>query len=156
MSTRQEIEQLKATFAENAAYTGPAGVIVVITPVDGSAYLHDGVTPGGWPIGSVIGGGGVVRSVVASGTSNTLSTLTGLQTAVIWRSATGGAKTQAIPAAASYPGYLLIVKVTPAVTGTLTITPASGTIDGAASYDIAAPDSLTLIADGANTDWIVT
>ncbi len=156
MSTRQEIQQILGTSAQNAAATLDVGVIVVITPVDGSAYVHDNTTPGGWPIGSVGGGGAVARSVVASGTTNTVSALTALQTAVIWRSATGGAKTQAIPAAAAYPGYLLIVKVTPAVTGTLTITPASGTIDGAASYDIAAPDSLTLIADGANTDWIVT
>jgi hypothetical protein len=83
--------------------------------------------------------------------------LTKPKTAVIWRSATVGAKTTSIPGSvAGNQGYALDI-VTPRNSGdTYTVVPTSGTIEGAASFSfIDQGGSLALLSDAANQDWIV-
>jgi hypothetical protein len=99
--------------------------------------------------------------VVSSGTTETLSTLTATRTAVIWRSATAGAKTTTIPDATLWDGYLITVKLTEGDgTAHSIVCASSGTIDGQASADITDDatlplTSITLLADGATNDWLV-
>jgi hypothetical protein len=83
--------------------------------------------------------------------------LSKVKTAVVWRSATAGAKSTSIPGSSSAnKGYALDV-ITPRNNGdTHTVTPTSGTIEGVSSYSfIDRGGSLSLLSDAAHTDWIV-
>lgn len=66
-----------------------------------------------------------------------------------------GAKAVAVPAgSAVQPGrvYFLVGQVA----GTAVLTPASGTINGAATYTQAATSSLAIVSDGANWQLLST
>lgn len=90
---------------------------------------------------------------VTSGTTGPTLTLTTPITAVIWSSATSGAKSQPLPDPTGKDCKIVHVKMRPSVTGTLTITPVAGMIEGQASIDIQQPDSVMLIADGTADNW---
>jgi hypothetical protein len=51
MTSRVEVGRTRGTTADNNAYTGPEGMITVVTDHWGEVRVHDGVTPGGYPIG---------------------------------------------------------------------------------------------------------
>jgi hypothetical protein len=77
---------------------------------------------------------------------------------IAWKSASGVAKSQAIPAASAVPmGNILIIKDAygDSAINPITITPSSGTIDISATAVIAAKyNSLTLQSDGVS-NWVV-
>jgi hypothetical protein len=80
-----------------------------------------------------------------------------VKTAVVWRSATGGAKTTSIPgSSAGNKGFALDI-ITPLNSGDMhSVTPTSGTIEGLASLSfLDNGGSLSLLSDADNTDWIV-
>jgi hypothetical protein len=101
-------------------------------------------------------GGPAATVRITTGTTNTLGSLTNVRTTVVWVSGTAGNKTQAIPSASGFDGYLITIKMNPGVTGQLTISAATGTIDNSANYPIFAPQSVTLIADGSINNWMLT
>lgn len=147
-ATPQSLDQIE-TYGTGASYTHPPGGF--------GTYASDLTVWRQIDIGSsVVAIPPVTRNVISSGTSNTLSTLSAVETQQIWRSATGGAKTQNIPAAASFGGYKLGIALIGGV-DSLTITPATGTIGGAASITLTNPGqtNLSLLGDNANTDWII-
>jgi hypothetical protein len=95
---------------------------------------------------------------VTTGTSETV-TLTSAFTQVIWSSSTAGAKTTNIPAAgAGNAGFRLGVATTLGNGDSHTVTPAGGTIAGAASVSFtdAAPSgsNIELMSDGTS-NWIL-
>ena len=94
---------------------------------------------------------------VSSGLSVTVVSLTAPETQVVWRSASIGNKTTNIPgAAAGNNGYDIDIKVTLGNGDNHTITPASGTIEGASSLSFTdTKENISLRSDGANTDWII-
>lgn len=114
------------------------------------------ITIGGTSSAPVVNVAPATIHPVSTGTSDSLSTLAAIVTQIIWRSTTAGAKSQAIPAAASWGGYDLDISFIGGV-DPLTITPASGTIGGQASITLTNPGqtNLSLRADSANTDWII-
>lgn len=72
MTSRIEVKRLRGTTAEINAYTGPEAVITPVTDNWGDVRVHDGVTPGGVPIG-----GGALTFPLATGLGGTgRSTLT--------------------------------------------------------------------------------
>jgi hypothetical protein len=52
------VQHLRGTAAENAAYIGKEGELVVVTSPSWQLYVHDGVFPGGHLIGGNAAGGG--------------------------------------------------------------------------------------------------
>jgi hypothetical protein len=91
---------------------------------------------------------------VTSGTIDSFLILPASQNIIIWSSAAGGAKTQTIPSAGAYDSIILHVKMNPTVRGTLTISPAAGTIEEQSSIDIFSPDSVMLLGDGIAGNWV--
>lgn len=140
-----------------AAYIGPVAELLVDTDT-WCVRVQDGTTAGGHPIcPSTTTTGIATVHLVASGTSDTITTLATPVTLSKWTSTAAGAKTQTIPAASGFAGYTLIVKMAPGMTAdTMTISPSAGTIDQGASYLQVAPGSVTLIADAVNNDWVAT
>jgi hypothetical protein len=102
------------------------------------------------------GGLQLARRTITSGSSDTL---TATDVVVNWKSATTAVKAESIPACASgIDGTLYIVKdeQQTAQTYAIQITPASGTIEGVASFSISAKSgSAQIVCDGANTNWTV-
>jgi hypothetical protein len=47
-----QVQRARGTSAQNLAYTGPAGELTVNTD-DWSLRVHDGATPGGWPLRAI-------------------------------------------------------------------------------------------------------
>lgn len=95
---------------------------------------------------------------IGSGSSNTLSTLDTLVTQIIWRSASGAPKTQAIPAAADYDRHEIAIKdgQGDGFANPITITPAAGTIEGQASITMkSSRGCLVLRADASANDWAI-
>lgn len=109
-----------------------------------------------WAAAGAATGDPATLDVVSTGTTHTVS-ITTVVTQVVWRSATAGAKTTNIPASASGNiGYQLSVKLTRNNGDAHTITPASGTIEGAASFTLTdSNDNVSFVSDGANTDWVL-
>jgi hypothetical protein len=213
MATQQRVKRIRGTALQNSAVALDDGCLVVKEPVDGTVWVHDGFTLGGFPVGGVThfpisvpqGGTGdttltahavllgegtssigfatigtagrvltdmgpgldpaflapaaglaVTMHRVSSGTSDTLSTLPSPETMILWTSATGGNKTQSIPAANSLvDGAKLYIKMGPTVAGTLTTTPLTGTINSGANIASNAGDDLMLVADLTNNDWVL-
>jgi hypothetical protein len=211
MATQQRVKRIRGTTVQNTAATLPEGNFVVKTPIDGTVWVHDGSTPGGFPIGTgavtfpitvpeggtdlvtltahavllgegtspvafaTIGtagwvltdngpgvnptfqapaAGAFVLDPVTTGTSKTV-TLTGVRQTTYWTSATAGAKSTSLPGAAGgNSGYLWIEKTTLSNGDTHTITPSSGTIDGASTFVYTdAKGAFGFISDGVS-NWM--
>lgn len=109
---------------------------------------------GGAVPGSGGSGGGFSLDPYTTGLSHTV-TFAAQQTLTKATSATVGAKAISIPgAAAGNSGYLWVFKLTLGDNTVYTITPSSGTIEGAASFsitDVTKP-SVSFISDGSS-DW---
>lgn len=102
---------------------------------------------------AALSGGGAVRTI-QTGTSDTASAT---DTWIAWNSASAAPKTQTIPAG-TFNGQTFSVKDArgTAATFNMTITPASGTIDGQASYVMTlAFQSISLKWDGASNFIVV-
>src|SRR6266566_1016777 len=147
------------TSPTSAAYVGPIAEILVDT--DGFGHggpllrVEDGVTPGGWPIGGApLSGGAFDLDPVTTGTSHPV-TLTHTQTLTYWTSATAGAKSLTLPGAASgNKGFYWIDKTTLGNGDTHTITPASGTIEGGATFVFTdSKAAVGFISDGVS-NWM--
>jgi hypothetical protein len=101
-----------------------------------------------------------VINTIASGSSNTLSSLTSTTTIENWNSASGLPKGDTIPGCVSgLNGYVIIEKDTfgDAATNAITVTLTSGTIDGGSSYTLIRQNKVAvkLTCDGAHTNWLV-
>lgn len=94
--------------------------------------------------------------VIASGTTDTATSTDGT---IAWNSATSGAKAEAIyGCTSSVNGRSLILKDQYGNAGTyaITITPASGTVNGASSYTLAVnQQAVQFQCDGTTGDWMV-
>lgn len=92
--------------------------------------------------------GGVINEAMPISTfsSNYTTGLSDRATTLVW---TGGAGTLSIPAVATLTNDWF-VGVKNAGTGNLTLSPASGTIDGAASVSLSPNDSCRIFSDGTN------
>jgi hypothetical protein len=156
MATQQRVSRIRGTVAQNAAVAVSDGCFIVKEPIDGTVWVHDGSTLGGFPIGAAPAQRAVTMHRVTSGTSDTLGALSSAEVMILWTSATAGNKTQGIPAANSLvDGAKLYVKMGPSVTGTLTTTPATGTINSGANIASNAGDNLMFIADLTQNDWVL-
>jgi hypothetical protein len=113
----------------------------------GDGLLDDGGAPGG-------SGGGFTIDPWTTGLTHTV-TLTASQTITKATSSTAGAKTVNIPGAGS-PGRVWVLKTTLADGTAYTITPVSGTVDGASTYVFSdnARDATWLIDDGVS-NWMI-
>jgi hypothetical protein len=151
----EQVQINGGTASQIAAYTGMQRQIVADIEHWGKVYIFDGATVGGFLIGGNPAGAPVTVVLESSGTTYVLSTLATAETLVKVTSSASGAKTLSIPAANSYPGYKLYIKMASNVVDQLTTTPLSGTIEGAASWPSSAPDDLQLIADSVNNDWTI-
>lgn len=91
MTTQQIVKRIRGTTVQNGVVALPEGCFVVKTPIDGTVWVHDGTTNGGFPIGagsiplpvSVPNGGtGLATApangqlLIGNGTNYTLNTLT--------------------------------------------------------------------------------
>ena len=99
---------------------------------------------------------------VTTGTSFTVASgpIVAPDIQVLWASSSSGAKTTGIPGAGSAsPRFRLAVATTLGNGDQHTITPASGTIQGAGSYsfiDVPGGANIALLADPTGTNWIIT
>ena len=102
------------------------------------------------------GGGGGVSVAVSKAFVNSPYTTLAADEMVFWNCA-GGNCVQNLPTPVGALGRTLIVKRTDTTANTLTLTPAAGQVEGAASYIVAGgPNraSVTLMSDNANW-WII-
>lgn len=94
---------------------------------------------------------------ITTGTTNTLSSITNSFTTELWASATTGAKSDSVPACASgINNDFLIEEDAQGTAGTypITVTPASGTINGGTAYTIPSNTAATVFqCDGTGTAW---
>jgi hypothetical protein len=156
MATQQRVRRIRGTVAQNAAVALDDGCFVVKEPVDGTVWVHDGSTLGGFQIGGAAAQGAMTMHRVTSGTSDVLGALPTAEVMILWTSAAGGAKTQTVPAANSLvDGAKLYVKMGNSVSGTLTTTPVAGTMNDAANIASNAGDNLMFIADLTRNDWVL-
>jgi parallel beta-helix repeat protein len=92
---------------------------------------------------------------IASGSTDTA---TSTDLLINWKSASGAAKTQTIPGCASSNAWTwYVIKDTQgdAATNNITITPTSGTIEGAASLAISTNKGRAqIVCDSTNTNWV--
>jgi hypothetical protein len=99
----------------------------------------------------------VNQRVIASGSSDTAALL---DTIILWNSSSGAAKAQTIQNCASNTNkHALLIGDEAQTAGTypITITPTAGTVNNLASIPIASNGGfVSLICDGANTNWVVT
>src|SRR5215831_15134839 len=72
MSTQQRVRRIRGTSGQNAAATLPEAVFVVKTPIDGTVWVHDGSTAGGFPVGL----GAIATPVTVPNGGTSLPTLT--------------------------------------------------------------------------------
>lgn len=72
MATQQRVKRIRGTAGQNATATLPEGNFVVKTPIDGTVWVHDGSTPGGFPIGA----GAVTFPITVPEGGTNLTTLT--------------------------------------------------------------------------------
>lgn len=90
--------------------------------------------------------------------SGSTDTATSTDLLINWKSASGSAKTQTIPACASgnaWTWYVIKDSQGDAGTNNITVTPASGTIEGAASLVINTNKGKTsIVCDSTNTNWV--
>ena len=99
-------------------------------------------------IGAGGGGGGLITSVVAINSNTTLTDK------ALHLVDTTAARSLTLPAAASLASVVVKDASGSASTNNITVSPASGTIDGAASYVVnAAYESVQMVSDGTN--WFV-
>lgn len=120
----------------------PQPVIFGTTPIIFKAY-------------SFSPGAGAVKGTVRKISSGSADVATAADWLIGWNSNSGAPKAQTIPSPSVVPGQQLIIKdiFGDAWANNITITPTSGTIDGAATAAINNnKQSLTLVADG-NTNW---
>ena len=102
-------------------------------------------------------GGSATTNRITTGTTNTLSSITNSFTTELWASATTGAKSDSVPACASgINNDFLIEEDAQGTAGTypITVTPASGTINGGTAYTIPSNTAATVFqCDGTGTAW---
>lgn len=91
-------------------------------------------------------------------TSGTSDTAAASDYTIVWRSAAGGAKTQNIPGCVSAIGgqiYVIKGEANNEAANNIVVTPASGTIEGAATLSITTNrGGMTIQCDSGSTDWI--
>lgn len=63
MTTQQIVKRIRGTTGQNGIVALPEGCFVVKTPIDGTVWVHDGATNGGFPIGT----GSIVYDTVTTG-----------------------------------------------------------------------------------------
>lgn len=146
------VQILRDTKTVNDAYIGPVGTLTADTDTR-SLRLHDSATAGGFRAA-----GAVIMDRVTTLTSHTVA-IKGVETVVVWSSATAGAKTTNIPAASpANDGCKITVATTLGNGDSHTITPASGTIQGASTFTFTDDprSAVTLVSNGTGTDWIIT
>lgn len=138
-----------------AAYVGQKGEVLVDTDSN-CLRVQDGTTAGGHQICPTAAGAAFTLDPVSTGTSHTVS-FSSAQTCTYWTSATAGAKTTHIPAAAAgNAGYLWIIKTTLNNGDSHFIIPPSGTVDGQGTITFSDfRVSLSMISDGVN-NWMLT
>lgn len=97
-------------------------------------------------------GGSNVTRIIASGATDSASATDQF---IGWNSATASAKTQNIPAS-SGSGQRIEIKDIAGTAGTyaITITPASGTIDGASTYVLSSGQQSATILD-TSVEWVL-
>lgn len=102
-------------------------------------------------------GTGPIKGKIRKITSVTTDLATSADWVIAWNNSAGGAKTQQVPVASALPGQQLIIKDVfgDFATNNNTITPVSGTIDGAATFVMRVNKmALSIISDGG-TNWMI-
>lgn len=127
----------------------------------GGAVNGDCITGSGgvWQALACPAGTAAVTNRITTGTTNTLSSITTPFTTELWVSATSGAKTDNVPGCVSgLNNDFLIENDGQGTAGTnpITVTPATGTIEGGASYTITVNNGPVFFqCDGTATQWRV-
>lgn len=150
-----QLKRRRDTAANVAAFTGAQGELIVdIT--NNRLTVHDGVTPGGWPLAKL--------ADVGAGTLTTRSTVADANYVIVTTdrmigvSALSAPRTLTLPSAASFPiGVTLgVFDESGVASSTITATiAASGSdkIDGAASVAINSPYGFVLLQSDGSTKW---
>ncbi|MCW2275039.1 hypothetical protein GJ654_09935 [Rhodoblastus acidophilus] len=147
-----QLKRRRDTAANVAAFTGAQGELIVDT-TNNRLTVHDGATPGGWPVAKLSEVILAARSTVTDVNYTILTT-----DRMIGVSALTAARTLTLPSAASFPtGVTLgIFDESGAASSTITATiAASGSdrIDGAASIAINSPYGFVLLQSNGGTKW---
>jgi hypothetical protein len=114
-----QVQRARGTSAQNLGYTGPAGELTVNTD-DWSLRIHDGATPGGWPLRPI----GTNYSYQQPSSGATLTASAHLGAYIVDPAAPLAALTIVMPSAPNDGDEFLIVTTQPLAL--LTVTPASG------------------------------
>lgn len=121
-----QVQHARGSSAQNLGYTGPAGEVVVNTD-DWSVRVHDGATPGGWPLRTL----GANYSYQQPSSGATLTAPAHLGAFVIDPTGPLAALTIGLPSAPNDGDEFLILTTQPVAV--LTVTPAAGqSVDGSA------------------------
>ncbi|MCW2283380.1 hypothetical protein M2323_001206 [Rhodoblastus acidophilus] len=150
-----QLKRRRDTAANVAAFTGAQGELIVDT-TNNRLTVHDGVTPGGWPLAKL--------SDVGAGTLTTRSTVADANYVIVTTdrmigiSALSASRTLTLPSAASFPiGVTLgVFDESGAASSTITATiAASGSdkIDGATSVAINSPYGFVQLQSDGSAKW---
>ena len=144
-----DVQAALAELDSEKSATGHTHTLAAVTDAGDSAALDVGTTAGTVAAGDHAHAGGGGETVTASKTT----TYTAAASEFVRCDSSGGAFTVTSPAHSS--GAYFTVKMTDSSFNAVTISPASGTIDGLASYKLYVQGAaVTLISDGTN--WQVS
>lgn len=141
-----QVQHARGTSAQSLAYTGPAGEVTVNTD-DWSLRMHDGATPGGWPLRST----GANYSYQQPAGGATLTATAHLAAFVIDPAGPLAALSVVMPAAPNDGDEFRIV--TTQAIALLTVTPAAGQSVAGAPAGLGAGGAVLWQYRAANATW---
>jgi hypothetical protein len=137
----------RGTSAQNLAYTGPAGEVTINTD-DYSLRVHDGATPGGWPLRQI--GSNYAYQQPSSGA--TLTASAHLAAYIIDPSGSLASLTVVTPSAPNDGDEFAILSSQ--TIAALTVNPAAGqSLKGGGPFTLAADGGVAWLYRAANTTW---
>jgi hypothetical protein len=144
-----QVQRARGTSAQTLAYTGPAGEVTVNTD-DWSLRVHDGATPGGWPLRPV--GRNYSYQQPASGA--TLTASAHLAAYVVDPAGPLAGLTIVLPAAPNDGDAFLVVATQPIAL--LTILPAAGQSVAGAPSGLGRGGAVRWLYDATQATWYRT
>jgi hypothetical protein len=143
------VQQARGTSAQTLAYTGPAGEVTVNTD-DWSLRVHDGASPGGWPLRTT----GANYSYQQPADGATLTAAAHLAAYIVDPAGPLATLTIVLPPAANDGDVFLVATTQPIAS--LTISPAVGQSVSAAAAGLGPGGALRWQYRAANATWYRT
>lgn len=141
-----QVQRARGTSAQNLAYTGPAGELTVNTD-DWSLRVHDGATPGGWPLRAI----GTNYSYQQPSSGATLTAGAHLGAYIVDPAVPLSALSIVLPSAPNDGDEFLVVTTQPI--GLLTVSPAAGQSLNGSAAGLGQNGAVRWQYRAANTTW---